>query len=163
MECRSKVESLKDWSRFLLVLVVLASEGQLPAWVWQKPAWNPASVRAVLKSPHHSYLTVLISCLALASNWLIMSFWMCELVWASRPRQWQSAASNLGVWPACLCGVNSVVTVDEAGGAPLPWAGPPSNGTFSSYVQSRGHSLNMLNKVWDTNICEGVINSKRLL
>lgn len=35
-----------------------------------------------------------------------------------------------GVWLACLCEVNSVVTVDVAGGAAPPWAGPPSNGTF---------------------------------
>lgn len=44
------------------------------------------------------------------------------------PRTW-------GGQPACLCGVNSVVTVDEAGGARLHRAGPPSNRTFSSEVQ----------------------------
>lgn len=57
----------------------------------------------------------LISRVALCSNWPIVSFWTCELVSACRLWQRQGAASNRGVRPACLCGVNSVVTVDEAG------------------------------------------------
>lgn len=87
--------------------------------------------------------TALISPFALCSNWLTVSFWTCELVSASHLWQWQGAASNLGVRPACLCGVNSVVTVDEAGGA----LQSPESSSFH-----RATAPNMLYKIRDTNL-----------
>ena len=121
---------------------MLASEGQFPARVWQNSARSPTSVTATLKSPYHSYLTVLISCLALASNWLIMSFWMCKFVRAPVAECClePGGPSGLFMWSKQCghCGRGRR-------GHGCIGAGPPSNRTFSR-VQSKGHRLNVLNK-----------------